>query len=101
MDQSTYPKRLDIANGGLQTIPEVVLQTPNNVEELLAGQNKLQEIALTALSTFSNLRILRLPGNDFRVFPEPLLHITAPLAVLDLADNLIQTIPDEIGNLDK
>lgn len=91
---------MDIGNAGLETIPEIVLQSTNMVEELLAGQNKLQEIALMALSGFPHLRILRLPGNDFNIFPESLLHI-ASLTVLDLADNHIQSIPDDISELKK
>lgn len=89
---------MDIGNAGLQTIPEIVFQSTNVVEELLAGQNKLQEIALTALAGFSCLKVLRLPGNEFNVFPEPLLQISA-LNVLDLADNAIKSIPEEISNL--
>lgn len=91
---------MDIGNSGLQTIPEIVLQSTSIVEELLAGQNKLQEIGLMALSGFPCLKILRLPGNEFKMFPESLLQITA-LTVLDLADNEIQSIPDDISNLQK
>lgn len=89
---------MDIGNAGLQTIPEIVFQSTNVVEELLAGQNKLQEIALTALAGFPCLKVLRLPGNGFNVFPEALLQITG-LTVLDLADNAIQSIPDGIADL--
>lgn len=89
---------MDIGNSGLQTIPEIVLQSTNVVEELLAGQNKLQEIALMALGGFPCLKVLRLPGNEFKVFPEALLQINA-LTVLDLADNEIQSIPDDIADL--
>lgn len=89
---------MDIGNSGLQTIPEIVLQSTNVVEELLAGQNKLQEIALLALASFPSLKVLRLPGNEFEVFPEALLQISG-LAVLDLADNEIQSIPGDICQL--
>ncbi|XP_055381976.1 protein phosphatase PHLPP-like protein isoform X2 [Condylostylus longicornis] len=91
-------KRLDIGNSGLRTIPEVVLQSIEDVEELLAGQNKLQEIGLQALAQFSQLQILRLPGNGFSSFPLSLLSITS-LTVLDLADNSIDKLPDEISQL--
>lgn len=89
---------MDIGNSGLSTIPEIVLQSTNIIEELLAGQNKLQEIALMALSGFPCLRVLRLPGNEFKEFPETLLQITG-LTVLDLADNEIKSLPDEIADL--
>lgn len=90
---------MDIGGSGLQTIPEIVLQSTHVVEELLAGQNKLQEIALNALTEFPNLRILRLPGNGFKNFPEGLLDICG-LTVLDLADNQIEKIPEEISRLE-
>lgn len=93
-------KCLDIGGSGLQTIPEIVLRSTSTVEELLAGQNKLQEIALATLAEFPNLRILRLPGNGFTSFPAPLLNITA-LTVLDLSDNEIQSLPDELADLEK
>lgn len=89
---------MDIGNSGLQTIPEVVLQSTSVVEELLAGQNQLKEIALMALAGFQSLKVLRLPGNEFKVFPEALLQITS-LTVLDVADNEIQSIPDDIAQL--
>lgn len=89
---------MDIGNSGLQTIPESVLQSTNVVEELLAGQNKLQEIALNALAAFPCLKILRLPGNEFKLFPEALLQISG-ITILDLADNEIQSIPDGIADL--
>ncbi|GAB0089409.1 Protein phosphatase PHLPP-like protein [Sergentomyia squamirostris] len=92
-------KCLDIGGSGLQTIPEIVLKSTSTVEELLAGQNKLQEIALTTLVEFPNLKILRLPGNGFTSFPAPLLNITA-LTVLDLSDNEIQSLPDELADLE-
>ena len=91
---------MDIGNSGLQTIPEIVLQSTATVEELLAGQNKLQEIALMALSGFPCLKVLRLPGNEFKQFPEPLLQIGG-LKVLDLADNEIAAIPEVICDLSK
>ncbi|CAD7086127.1 unnamed protein product [Hermetia illucens] len=97
--EASESRRLDIGNSGLQTIPEVVLQSLEDVEELLAGQNKLQEIGLKALAQFPQLQILRLPGNGFRTFPTPLLFI-AGLTVLDLADNSIDRIPDEIAQLE-
>lgn len=91
---------MDIGNSGLQTIPEVVLQSTSVVEELLAGQNQLKEIALMALSGFPSLKVLRLPGNEFKVFPEALLQITT-LTVLDVADNELQSIPDDIAQLEQ
>lgn len=91
---------MDICGSGLQAIPEIVLQSTNIVEELLAGQNKLQEIALNALTDFPNLKILRLPGNGFKSFPRALLDIYG-LTVLDLANNEIDEIPDDISKLEK
>ena len=91
---------MDIGNSGLQTIPEVVLQSTSVVEELLAGQNQLKEIALMALSGFPSLKVLRLPGNEFKVFPEALLQITT-LTVLDVADNELQSIPNDIAQLEQ
>lgn len=77
-----------------------MLQSTQSIEELHAGQNKLQEIALNALTDFPNLKILRLPGNEFKYFPETLLDIEE-LTVLDLADNQIDIIPGEIWRLKK
>lgn len=86
---------MDICGSGLQAIPEIVFQSIDTVEELLAGQNKLQEIGLKALADFQSLRVLRLPGNGFKTFPKTLLNLTG-LKVLDLGDNEIQEIPHEI-----
>lgn len=71
----------------------------HSVEELLAGQNKLQEIGLHALSELHCLRILRLPGNGFSEFPTSLLNLTE-LVVLDLSDNEIFDLPNEIYRLE-
>uniref|UniRef100_T1GPS6 Uncharacterized protein n=1 Tax=Megaselia scalaris TaxID=36166 RepID=T1GPS6_MEGSC len=57
-NEPSASSRLDLCNSGLQTIPEVVLQSIGDVKELLAGQNKLQEIGLKALSQFPQLQIL-------------------------------------------
>lgn len=89
---------MDLCNSGLQTIPEVVLQSIDDVKELLAGQNKLQEIGLKALSQFPQLQVLRLPQNGFTKFPSPVLLING-LKVLDLSDNGIEVIPAGISQL--
>lgn len=91
---------MDIGGSGLKTIPEIVLQSTDVIEELLAGHNKLQEIGLRALSDFPNLKVLRLPGNGFKKFPESILNIIG-LTVLDLADNSIESLPQEIFHLEK
>lgn len=71
----------------------------DSVEELLAGQNKLQEIGLNALADLQSLRILRLPKNGFVTFPVALLNLRA-LTVLDLSDNEIEVIPTDIHRLE-
>ncbi|KAL5281301.1 PHLPP2 family protein [Megaselia abdita] len=96
--ETTTSSCLDLCNSGLQTIPEVVLQSIDDVKELLAGQNKLQEIGLKALSQFPQLQVLRLPRNGFTKFPSPVLLISG-LKVLDLSDNSIETIPAGISQL--
>ena len=72
----------------------------DNVEELLAGQNKLQEIGLNAIADLQNLRILRLPGNSFTEFPSALLNL-CDLTILDLSDNEIEEIPHDIYRLER
>uniref|UniRef100_A0A336KQA3 CSON012944 protein n=1 Tax=Culicoides sonorensis TaxID=179676 RepID=A0A336KQA3_CULSO len=99
VDSST-PKRMNIANSGLCSIPEVVLKGIETIEELSAGQNQLQEIALTALSNFKNLKVLHLSKNGFKKFPEPLLDCKG-LTLLDLADNGIESLPERISTLKK
>ncbi|XP_063697541.1 protein phosphatase PHLPP-like protein [Culicoides brevitarsis] len=99
VDTST-PKRMDITNSGLCAIPEVILKGIDTIEELSAGQNQLQEIALTALSNFKNLRVLHLPRNGFKKFPEPLLDCKG-LQIVDLADNGIDKLPERICTLKK
>lgn len=99
IDAST-PKRMDIANSGLCSIPEVVLKGIDTIEELSAGQNQLQEIALTALSNFRNLKVLHLGKNGFKKFPEPLLECKG-LVMLDLVDNGIEVLPERICVLKK
>jgi Leucine-rich repeat (LRR) protein len=98
--ETSEPKRMDIGGSGLQTIPEIVLQSTNTVEELLAGQNKLQESSLRTLADFNNLKVLRLPGNGFKNFPDPIFDIHG-LKILDLADNDITKIPERISQLKK
>lgn len=71
-----------------------------SVEELLAGQNKLKEIGLHALSELQCLRILRLPCNGFTEFPSSLLNLT-DLLVLDLSDNEIFDLPKDICRLER
>jgi Leucine-rich repeat (LRR) protein len=98
--ETSEPKRMDIGGSGLQTIPEIVLQSTNMVEELLAGQNKLQEGSLRSLADFNNLKVLRLPGNGFKTFPDPIFDIHG-LKILDLADNEVSKIPERISQLKK
>lgn len=71
----------------------------DSVQELLAGQNKLQEIGLKAIADLQNLRILRLPQNGFNTFPSALLDLTE-ITVLDLSDNDIEIIPQDIYRLE-
>lgn len=99
VDTST-PKRMDIANSGLCSIPEVVMKGIETIEELSAGQNQLQEIALTALSNFRNLKMLYLAKNGFKKFPDPLLDCKG-LTLLDLSDNGIESLPERISVLKK
>lgn len=99
-DDTSDTKRFDIEGSGLHNFPDIMLQSTQSIEELHAGQNKLQEIALNALTDFPNLKILRLPGNEFKYFPEALLDIEE-LTVLDLANNQIDGIPSEIWRLKK
>lgn len=99
---SNHPKfdehRIDIAGSGLQSIPEVVLQTMDNVEELLAGQNQLKELGIRTIAELSKLRVLRLPRNGFTDFPVALLGMT-DLKVLDLSGNDIRSVPVDISKL--
>uniref|UniRef100_A0A182MFZ6 PHLPP-like RA domain-containing protein n=1 Tax=Anopheles culicifacies TaxID=139723 RepID=A0A182MFZ6_9DIPT len=96
-DRSTS-QRLDLDDSGLQQIPEVFLQAPTAVEELLAGRNKLQEIALRALGQFTYLKVLRLNGNALKEFPDSLYGLRN-LRLLDLSENEIRKLPDSISAL--
>ncbi|XP_053676152.1 protein phosphatase PHLPP-like protein [Anopheles nili] len=96
-DRSTS-QRLDLDDSGLQQIPDVFLQAPASVEELLAGRNKLQEIALRALGQFTYLKVLRLNGNALKDFPDSLFNLRS-LRLLDLSENEIRKLPDNIGAL--
>uniref|UniRef100_A0A182WGX8 PPM-type phosphatase domain-containing protein n=1 Tax=Anopheles minimus TaxID=112268 RepID=A0A182WGX8_9DIPT len=96
-DRSTS-QRLDLDDSGLQQIPDVFLQTPTAVEELLAGRNKLQEIALRALGQFTYLKVLRLNGNALKEFPDSLYGLRN-LRLLDLSENEIRKLPDSISAL--
>uniref|UniRef100_A0A182SCC1 Uncharacterized protein n=1 Tax=Anopheles maculatus TaxID=74869 RepID=A0A182SCC1_9DIPT len=96
-DRSTS-HRLDLDDSGLQQIPDIFLQAPTAVEELLAGRNKLQEIALRALGQFTYLKVLRLNGNALKEFPESLYSLRS-LRLLDLSENEIRRLPDSISAL--
>uniref|UniRef100_A0A6E8VYW2 PPM-type phosphatase domain-containing protein n=1 Tax=Anopheles coluzzii TaxID=1518534 RepID=A0A6E8VYW2_ANOCL len=96
-DRSTN-QRLDLDDSGLQQIPDVFLQAPTSVEELLAGRNKLQEIALRALGQFTYLKVLRLNGNALKEFPDSLYQLRN-LRLLDLSENEIRKLPDSISAL--
>ncbi|XP_035774803.1 protein phosphatase PHLPP-like protein [Anopheles albimanus] len=96
-DRSTN-QRLDLDDSGLQQIPDIFLQAPNAVEELLAGRNKLQEIALRALGQFTYLKVLRLNGNALKDFPDSLYHLRN-LRLLDLSENEIRKLPDSMSAL--
>ncbi|KFB39127.1 AGAP009086-PA-like protein [Anopheles sinensis] len=98
-DRSTS-LRLDLGDSGLQQIPDIFLQAPNAVEELLAGRNKLQEIALRALGQFTYLKVLRLDGNGLKDFPDSLYNLRN-LRLLDLSENEIRKLPDTISALKK
>lgn len=89
---------MDITNAGLTSIPEVIVGSNEDVEELAADQNQLQDIALCALSRFTNLKILKLTQNSFQKFPESILNCDK-LQVLDLADNNIENVPETISKL--
>ncbi|XP_052864489.1 protein phosphatase PHLPP-like protein [Anopheles cruzii] len=96
-DRSTN-HRLDLDDSGLQQIPDIFLQAPNAVEELLAGRNKLQEIALRALGQFIYLKVLRLNGNGLKDFPDSLYNLRN-LRLLDLSENEIRKLPDSVSGL--
>lgn len=96
VDKNEDAKRLDLGDSGLQQIPEIFLQSPTDVEELLAGRNKLQELALRALAEFTRLKVLRLNGNGLKSFPESLLSMRN-LRVLDLEENEIRKLPEKVA----
>lgn len=91
-------KRLDLGDSGLQQIPEIFLQSCTTVEELLAGKNKLQELALRALGEFVQLKVLRLNGNALKSFPDSLYNLRS-LKILDLEENEIRKLPEKIAIL--
>ncbi|XP_029727244.2 protein phosphatase PHLPP-like protein [Aedes albopictus] len=91
-------KRLDLGDSGLQQIPEIFLQSCTTVEELLAGKNKLQELALRALGEFVQLKVLRLNGNALKSFPDSLYNLRS-LKILDLEENEIRKLPEKIAVL--
>ena len=92
--------KLDIGGSGLQHIPDIFLQSSGNIEEILAGQNKLQEIALKTLCEFKQLKILKLDENGLKAFPESLTNLKN-LRVLDLQGNELSVIPEKITLLEK
>ncbi|XP_055636065.1 protein phosphatase PHLPP-like protein [Toxorhynchites rutilus septentrionalis] len=95
---SSDARRLDLGDSGLHQIPEIFLQSSSQVEELLAGKNKLQELALRALGEFAQLKVLRLNGNGLRYFPESLYNLRK-LRLLDLEENEMRKLPEQIAQL--
>ncbi|XP_055544111.1 protein phosphatase PHLPP-like protein [Wyeomyia smithii] len=91
-------RRLDLGESGLQQIPEIFMQSSANVVELLAGKNKLQELALRALGEFTELRVLRLNSNGLKSFPDSLFNLRN-LTLLDLEENEIRKLPERIALL--
>ncbi|XP_058825668.1 protein phosphatase PHLPP-like protein [Topomyia yanbarensis] len=94
-DSVDDPRRLNLGDSGLQHIPEIFMQSSVHVEELLAGNNKLQELALRALGELTQLKVLRLNDNGLKSFPESLYNLRS-LRVLDLGDNEIRKLPERI-----
>lgn len=89
---------MDITNSGLTAIPDVVLQSSQMVEELVADQNQLQNLGLRVLSSFTNLKKLHLAKNNIKTFPDSVLACK-DLTTLDLTDNTIESLPEEISKL--
>lgn len=89
-----------MGDSGLHQIPEIFLQSSSHVEELLAGRNKLQELALRALGEFSQLKVLRLNANGLRYFPESLYNLRK-LRLLDLEENELRKLPEQITQLSR
>lgn len=94
------PRCIDIGGSGLQVIPDVIVQSMLNADELRAGQNQLQTIGLRTIAELHALRVLRLSGNGFTEFPEPLLAMQG-LRVLDLSDNAIGVLPSDVCRLER
>lgn len=91
---------MDITNSGLTTIPDVVLQSSETVEELVADVNQLQNLGLRALGSFPNLKKLHLSKNGLKIFPDSVFKCK-DLLTLDLADNTINAIPQDISKLQR
>lgn len=89
---------MDITNSGLTAIPDVVLQSSQMIEELVADQNQLQNLGLRALASFSNLKKLSLAKNGLKLFPDSVFNCKE-LTALDLTDNSIESIPMDISKL--
>nr|XP_031850312.1 PH domain leucine-rich repeat-containing protein phosphatase 2 [Nomia melanderi] len=96
---SSYPKKLDLSNGGLSRIPESAIAFPA-IEELVLSQNQLTNANnnLILLHRFPKLHILHLESNELKRIPRELLELRG-LTYLNVSDNKIEKIPADISQL--
>lgn len=82
---------------GLETVPLSVFDR-SNIRQLYLEKNFLQMIP-DVISNLSNLGVVRLFSNNLNMVPPALFSL--PITALWLHDNLIVTLPDEVGNAKK
>jgi len=82
---------------GLELVPLTIFDHPN-IRQLYLEKNFLQVVP-SLIINLSNLGVVRLFSNNLTSLPPELF--SAPITALWLHDNLIVTLPEEIGNAKK
>ncbi|XP_060804338.1 connectin-like [Amyelois transitella] len=87
--------RLNLRNNKLAMIGNLAFSESWSLKELLIDNNAIEYISDRAFSGLTQLRKLTLSGNKLTTFYEDILEDIRGLVVLDLRDNLLQTMSYE------
>lgn len=94
--------KLDLSDCGLETIPETVLSTWVDVEELSLSENsiKVEDASVRVLLQSPKLKKLFLSDAHLSALPSYIRELRK-LEHLDVSKNNLSTLPDNINDLRK
>jgi len=96
-----WPSLVDLsfANNKLESLPKSMKELSSLTFLDLANNRLGNEVLEIDFRNLTQLQLFRIEKNRLKSLPETLMNPASPLNFLDCSENMIESIPDSIGNL--